>query len=175
MTDYKLQMANWPLGLKRVVIAFLLTMSIGVTLGIGMVWMSTTATADGIVKHYRGDDPAEIEFIPEKYPMPVKELLNTTHNHVLSFTMIFGALGVLLQFTSRLSARWKAFFSVEPFVSIVTTFGSMWGIRFVHDGFVWLMFLSSFCLYMSFYAIMLLIVRELLPVRANTEGHEDGS
>ncbi len=166
-------LVDLPRGFKHVLFAFLITLTIGVTLGLGMVWMSTSATTEGVVSHYRGDDPAKVEFIPEKYPMPIKELLITTHNHILSFSMIFGVLGILIQFSSSLADNWIKFLSIEPFISIVVTFGSMWGIRYIHDGFVWLMFLSSSTLYLSFYMMIFVIVHNLLPIKnsANPDGH----
>jgi len=169
----EVSLAGLPKGFKRVLLAFLTTLTIGVTLGLGMVWMSTSGTADGLVSHYRGDDPATVEFIPEKYPMPIKELLITTHNHILSFTMIFGVLGVLIQYSRTLPSKWITFLSVEPFLSIVITFGSMWGIRFIHDGFFWLMLLSSSTLYLSFYTIIFIIIRELRPFYGRSETGEN--
>lgn len=160
----EVSLAGFPKCLKQVILAFLITLTIGVTLGLGMVWMSTSTTADGIVSHYRGDDPVSSDLIPEKYPMPIKELLLTTHNHILSFTLIFGILGGLIQFSKKLSNNWIKFLSIEPFVSVVITFGSMWGIRFIHDGFVWLMFLSSGTLYLSFYSIIFVTIMELWSV-----------
>jgi hypothetical protein len=175
MSVNDMRIADWPKGLKQVTLAFLVTLTIGVSLGLAMVWISTSATPDGVVGHYRGDDPTVIELIPEKYPMPVKELLITTHNHILSFTMIFGVLGVLIQFSRKVPEKWVTFLSVEPFLSIVFTFGSMWGIRFVHDGFVWLMFLSSSFMYLSFYTMIFIIIRELLPLSGNNLTGKDRS
>jgi hypothetical protein len=154
--------------MKQILIAMLVTLTIGVTLGLVTVFFTTTGQPDGIISHYQGDAPSDIDLIPDKYPMPVKELLITTHNHILSFTFIFGFLAFLIQMSSMLSSRLKQVLALEPFLSIILTFGSMWGIRFISGAFVWLMLLSSVILYLSFYIMIAIIIWELF--RNNSSG-----
>ncbi|MCF7840559.1 MAG: hypothetical protein K9N22_07260 [Candidatus Marinimicrobia bacterium] len=161
MNLYTLTLNTLPVTLKRVLLAMLITMTIGVSMGLGLVFITTSAQPDGITSHYQGDKPVDEFEIPEKYPMPVKELLITTHNHVLTFTFIFGILAVLIQFSSRLSRSMQQSLGLEPFLSILFTFGSMWGIRFIHSGFVWLMLASSTVMYLSFYIMVAVLVMDL--------------
>jgi len=142
---------------KNVLLAMLITLTLGVTLGLITVMLNTSGKPGEITAHYQGDDPASVELIPERYPMPVKQLLITTHNHILGFTFIFGFLGLLIQGVDKLSARMRQILGLEPFASIILTFGSMWGVRFISDHFVWVMMGSSILLYGSFYIMVISI------------------
>lgn len=161
MNLHTLTLNSLPVTLKRVLLAMLITLTVGVSMGLGLVFITTSAHPDGITSHYQGDKPADEFEIPEKYPMPVKELLITTHNHILTFTFIFGILAVLIQFSPRLSRSMQQSLGLEPFLSILITFGSMWGIRFIHSGFVWLMLASSTLMYLSFYFMVAVLMIDL--------------
>lgn len=147
----------------------LITLAIGVTLGLLVVFVTTTGLPSGITVHYQGDNPDDVDLIPDKYPMPVKELLITTHNHILSFTFIFGFLGLLIQLSNKLNAKQKQLLGIEPFISIILTFGSMWGIRFLSGYFVWIMLLSSALMYVSFFIMITLILWELVSRQDDTK------
>ena len=148
-----------PHSFKQLLMMMTLTLLLGVTMGLGLVMTTTGGDPSGIRDHYQGDVFVEGQ-IPEHYPMPVQELLITTHNHILTFTFIFGFLAGVIQFSGRLTPRQKRFLSIEPFISIVVTFGSMWGIRFISNGFVFLMIISSVLMYLSFYTMATVIFVE---------------
>ncbi len=82
---------------------------------------------------------------------PISEMLITTHNHILGFSFIFFITGMIFYFNSIISGFWKSFLLIEPTISIVITFGSIWLMRFVHEDFVYLTILSSVILYLSFF------------------------
>lgn len=158
----KMVLSDIPTPVKRVLLGMIITLTIGVSLGLGLVFFTTSGLPGGITSHYQGDDPAAADLIPDKYPMPVKELLITTHNHILSFTFIFGFLAMLIQWSNRLKPNLKQLLGLEPFISIILTFGSMWGIRFISSAFVWVMLLSSVLLYSTFYLMITVIIWELV-------------
>ncbi len=160
INNFSLSAIPSPIG--RILIAMVITLALGVSLGLMVVFITTTGLPSGITVHYQGDSPDDIDLIPDKYPMPIKELLITTHNHILSFTFIFGFLGLLIQLSSKLNSKQKQLLGIEPFISIILTFGSMWGIRFLSGSFVWLMLLSSAIMYISFYIMITIILWELM-------------
>ncbi len=164
-----ISLSTIPSPLRRILIAMLITLAIGVTLGLLVVFVTTTGLPSGITVHYQGDNPDDVDLIPDKYPMPVKELLITTHNHILSFTFIFGFLGLLIQLSNKLNAKQKQLLGIEPFISIILTFGSMWGIRFLSGYFVWIMLLSSALMYVSFFIMITLILWELVSRQDDTK------
>lgn len=128
--------------------AFLVTTWIGVMLGSGFVEHTTRLLPEGIAERYLGTEamgvdiesmPAEREFQSEK---SVAELYALTHTHIIGLAVVFLAIAVIFLWTGVLP-RWRTVLAVEPFVSLVVTFGGMWAVRFVHPGFAWLIALSG--------------------------------
>jgi len=140
--------------LKNFLIAILFVLTTG--LGTGLIYLSYTTnyTPKGTAERFNGTKiEQEInDFdIPENYPKPISEMLLTTHNHILGFSFIFFITGLIFYFNSVITGFWKSFLLIEPIISIVITFGSIWLIRFVHEDFVYLTILSSTILYLSFF------------------------
>ncbi len=153
---------QWPVKLKSLVAIFVIVMGIGVTTGLIYVGLNTGMNPSGTNEHYRGSESADDFNIPEKYPQPLENMLLTTHTHIVSFAMIFFILGGIIFFSSMLNDGWKIFFMIEPLISTLVTFGSMWGIRYIHSGFSFLTMLSGILLYASFYIMALVILYEVL-------------
>ena len=148
--------------LKIFLSLFLIVLSIGVTVGLVYVYSTTTISSIGITDHYSGSETIDEFDIPHKYPKPINEMLLTTHNHIISFSFIFFLLGIIFYFNTMITGKIKFFFLVEPLVSTILTFGSLWGVRFIDKSFVIITILSSSILYLSFYFIVLILLYELL-------------
>jgi hypothetical protein len=140
--------------LKNFLIAILFVLTTG--LGTGLIYLNYTTnySPKGATQRFNGTniDQGINDFdIPENYPKPISEMLITTHNHILGFTFIFFITGLIFYFNSIISGFWKSFLLIEPTISIVITFGSIWLMRFVHEDFVYLTIFSSTILYLSFF------------------------
>ena len=139
--------------LKNFLFGILFTLTTG--LGTGLIYLNYTTnySPKGATQRFNGTN---VEFklddidIPDNYPKPVSEMLITTHNHILGFAFIFFITGLIFYFNSIISGFWKSFLLIEPTISIIITFGSIWLMRFVHEDFVYLTILSSVLLYLSF-------------------------
>lgn len=153
---------QWPAHLKLFIATFVFVLSIGVTIGLIYVELSTGMNPSGTTEHYRGSELGNDFDIPEKFPQSLENLLLTTHSHVISFSLIFFVLGGILYFSSLLGEGWKKFLMIEPLVSTLVTFGSIWGIRYIHSAFSFLIMLSGILMYASFYIITALILYEVL-------------
>jgi len=150
--------------LKNFLIAILFVLTTG--LGTGLIYLSYTTnyTPKGTAERFNGTKiEQEInDFdIPENYPKPISEMLLTTHNHILGFSFIFFITGLIFYFNSVITGFWKSFLLIEPIISIVITFGSIWLIRYVHEDFVYLTILSSTILYLSFFIMAVVSAYEL--------------
>ena len=148
--------------LKIFLSLFLIVLSIGVTIGLIYVYSTTTISSIGITDHYAGSDIIDQYDIPHKYPKPITEMLLTTHNHIISFSLIFFLVGIIFYYNSIINGKIKLFFLMEPLVSTIFTFGSLWAIRYINKSFVIITILSSSVLYLSFYFIVLVLLYELL-------------
>ena len=149
--------------LKRFLSAFLIVLTLGVTIGIIYLNYTTSMTPAGTVERYNGSQQGELdEFeIAESYPKQINELLLTTHNHIISFAFIFGLLGTIFYFNSVTIGFWKDFLLIEPLISTLITFSSIWGIRYIHEGFVYVTIISAMLMYVSFYAMSVISLYEL--------------
>ena len=75
-----------------------------------------------------------------KFKKSPREMLTTVHSHILSMSLIFFLLGLILT-TTKLNHGIKLFLVLEPFVSILLTFG---GIYFLWQGITWFKYLVMF-------------------------------
>jgi hypothetical protein len=149
--------------LKNFLATFVIVLTIGVTVGLVYLNFTTNMSSKGTVERYNGSqiDPEGFE-IAEKYPKPISEMLLTTHNHIISFSFIFGLLGIIFYFNSVLDGFWKEFLIIEPFISTLITFSSIWGIRYIDERFVYLTIISATIMYISFYLMSAISLYELI-------------
>ena len=157
-----MKLQNLEREVKLFLAVFLTVLTIGVTVGLFYVYTTTTITTAGIADHYAGSEIKDEFDIPEDYPKPFSELLLTTHNHVITFSIIFFIIGSLFYYNSTIVGKWKLILIIEPLISTLLTFGSLWGIRYLSKSFVWLTVGSSLLLYVSFYIMAIILLYELL-------------
>ena len=122
-----------PRYVKQFIAAFVIVLSIGYFTGIQFVRHTDSDLPNGIEENYLGNEDIE-EVAVMKFKKGDREMLSILHTHVLSISFIFFLLGGLLAITS-LPKNLKAFLMIEPFVSIVFTFG---GIYFMWKGLLWM-------------------------------------
>ena len=147
---------------KMLILAFSICLVVGVTIGLIYVYETESTSAAGTIEHYRGSDVTGDFDIPDKYPKTFEGMLLTTHTHVIAFAIIFLILGLLWAMNSIVVGWWKLFFLVEPFVSVLITFLSLWGIRYVSDSFSYISMVFGILTYTSFYLMAWIILLDLL-------------
>jgi hypothetical protein len=146
---------------------FLLVLSIGVSLGLVFLFHTTsfdkTVTTNKLVE---SQVQLEDDFgINESKSKSSGELLMTTHNHILGFTFIFFFVGTIFYFNSVINGVWKMFFLIEPLVSILLSFGSMWAVRFWGTGFIYLTIISAIIMYISYFIMVSVSIYDLILKR----------
>lgn len=124
---------------KLLVGFFIITLSFGYYTGLLFVQENTNNTAAGVEEHYLGNEADEDADVM-KFKKAKKEIITTIHNHVISMSLIFLALGGLLLITS-IPAKLKKFLIVEPFISILLTFGGIW---IMWSGVLWFKYVVMF-------------------------------
>ena len=147
---------------KMLILAFTICLVVGVTIGLIYVYATESTSVAGTVEHYRGSKVSDDFDIPEKYPKTYEGMLLITHTHVIAFAIIFLILGLFWAMNSIVVGWWKLFFLVEPFVSVLITFLSLWGIRYVSDSFSYMSMVFGVLTYASFYFMVLIIMLEIL-------------
>ncbi|MCK0109085.1 hypothetical protein MWU58_07255 [Flavobacteriaceae bacterium S0825] len=125
--------------LKLLIGAFIIVLSIGFYTGLLFVGETSTANPNGIEEQYLGNEnDEEVEIM--KFKKSDKEMLTLVHNHILSMSIIFFLLGGILSIT-KLDSKLKLFLIVEPFLSVVFTFG---GLFFLWKGVLWMKYIVMF-------------------------------
>ena len=139
---------------------FLVTMLIGILTGLGYIYYTTNMNADGTIEHYRGSQVLDDE-IPEEFPKPLEEMILSTHAHVNSFALISLVIGMIFYFNSLISGIIKLIFMIEPFLSTIITFSSLWLLRYTNQGFVYIVIISSFLMYLFWIVMIITCLYEL--------------
>jgi hypothetical protein len=150
---------------KLLIVAFTICLVVGVSIGLVYIYTTESTSAAGTIEHYRGSDVTGDFDIPDKYPKTFEGMLLTTHTHVIAFAIIFLILGLFWAMNSIVVGWWKLFFLVEPFVSVLITFLSLWGIRYVSDSFSYISMVFGILTYTSFYLMAWIILLDLLNRR----------
>ena len=150
---------HFPRELKIAIFMFLVTLSVGFYGGLSFVNNTTSMSSTGIETHYLGnenDEDAEIM----KFKKSKREMLTVVHNHILSLSVIFFLLSILLSTTS-INKKLKYILMVEPFISLFLTFG---GLYMLWNGITWFKYvviISGTLMTLSFVVTTLLIVHQL--------------
>ena len=140
---------------------FLLTISIGITIGLFYVYLTTDLNNQGIVEQFNGS-AVQGNDIPVKFEKPLENMILTTHNHINTFSIITLLIGIIFYFNSIVSGKIKLFFILEPFISILLTFSSMWMMRYFHENFVYLVIISAVLMYTFWYLMIFISMYELI-------------
>ncbi len=132
-------LGTFPMEIRVFVACFVIVLSIGFFTG--LFFVSETGSTDpvGMEENYLGneeDEGAEVM----KFKKSEREMLTIVHTHILSMSLIFFLLGGLVWIT-KASKKLKLFLTVEPFFSVILTFG---GIYLLWSGVLWMKYIVMF-------------------------------
>ena len=130
---------TFPKEIKFLIGTFIIVLSIGFFTGLLFVGETSSANPNGIEEQYLGnesDEDAEIM----KFKKSDQEMLTLVHNHILSMSIIFFLVGMILS-TTKLNKKLKLFLIIEPFASVLLTFG---GIYLLWNGLFWMKYIIMF-------------------------------
>ncbi len=151
-----IKLATLPPALKKMLAAFLITLSLAYGLGLGYVYFNTGMTYSGVTADFRGSDTEM------KFEKPAGEMFQTVHNHMFGLSITFLLTGAIFFFSSMRRGLMKTLILTEPFLSIVLSFGSFFLIRYVSGWWTWLLMLSGFLMALSFLAQVTVSLYDLL-------------
>lgn len=127
---------TWAKELKLLVGTFIVVLSIGFYSGLSFVGETSSFSSNGIQENYLGNEDNE-EAEEMKFKKTDRHMLSVVHSHILSMSMIFFLVAVLVFYVDFNSVL-KKFLMIEPLVSVVTTFG---GIYFLWKGLLWMKYI----------------------------------
>lgn len=152
-------MQQFPKEIKILILAFISVLSIGFYGGITFVRTTTNTNPKGIEERYVGNEQDKNATIM-MFKKTKAEVLTMVHNHILSLSVIFFLLGGILATTS-IHKKLQLFLMIEPFVSIIFTFG---GIYLLWTGILWMKYIimiSGFLMTSTFVISVCIILKEV--------------
>ena len=155
----KSTLSNLSKDVKLLISTFLIVLTIGFLSGTKFLFYSNTTTPIGIEEHYNGNEFSDDQEVM-KFKKSEKEILNIVHSHILSMSLIFLAIGYFLTKT-KTSNPLKNFLIVEPFVSIVLTFGGIYMLWLQISWFTYVIMISGILLHVCYFLAVFLIFKEL--------------
>ena len=156
---YKGLLSTFPKEIKIFIGAFVMILSLGFYTGLLFVDQTSTTDPTGVEENYLGNEDDESAEVM-KFKKGEREMLTIVHTHILSMSFIFFLLGGLVWMT-RVSKGFKLFLTVEPFLSVILTFG---GIYFLWAGMLWMKYVvvfSGILMTVTFTASAILVLYEL--------------
>lgn len=156
---YSLSKLDKPI--KILIGTYLFSVLIGISIGLYYVSYKATLNPPKTAEYYRGSEAAGGESIVENYPKQIEEMLLTTHNHLLGIGFIIFSVGLIFYFNNIINGVWKNVIMIDPMVSLMVTFGSIWLVRFVDYSFIYLTFISSAIMYASLYIMIIISLYNL--------------
>jgi len=154
---------TFPKQVKIFIAAFVLVLSVGYITGLLFVRQTESIAPAGIEENYLGNEKID-EVAVMKFKKGDREMLTIIHTHILSMSFIFFLLGALVAITS-LPKKLKGFLMIEPFFSILLTFG---GIYFMWKGMLWMKYvvmISGTVMTLVFAVGALAVLQQLFFVR----------
>lgn len=151
---------KFPKEIKVLIFIFLCTLSIGFYSGISFVKTTTNTTPTGIEQRYLGNEDDE-NASKMLFKKSEAEILTTIHSHILSLSVIFFLVALIVSTTS-IHSTLKLFLMIEPFVSLILTFG---GIYFLWKEIYWMKYvimISGFLMTTSYTISIFIIFKQLL-------------
>ncbi len=144
---------------KHTILAFIITLNIGFFTGLFFIENTTKMEPVGIQEQYLGNEN-NVDAVDMKFKKPKKEMLTLIHNHILSLSILFFMMSSLLAITG-INKKLKSFLMIEPFISLLVTFG---GLYIVWCGVLWfsyIVIISGTLMTLSFLAGSIIIILEL--------------
>jgi hypothetical protein len=148
-----------PKEIKLLIGVFVIVLSVGFFSGLLFVGETSSANPNGIEEQYIGnehDEDAEVM----KFKKSDQEMLSIVHSHILSMSIIFFLLALIVSIT-KLKKQLKTFLMIEPLVSVIITFG---GLYFLWTGLIWMKYIVMFSgtlMTLSFTLSVVIILKQL--------------
>jgi len=149
---------------KCFLFAFLVVLSVGYFTGLLFVAQTDSTTPKGMLENYNGNEEVEDAAIL-KFKKGEREMLTILHTHILSIGFIFAFLGLLVWGT-ELPVFWKKFLMIEPFCSILITFGGIYFLWLGYSFLAYVVMISGLLMTLSYcggvIAVLMAIVKKPL-------------
>lgn len=151
---------QFPKEIKLFIATFVIVLSVGFYTGLLFVNQTEQMAPAGIQENYLGNEEKEDAEVM-KFEKGSREMLTIVHTHILSMSFIFFLLGGILATTS-INKKLKTFLMIEPFVSVIVTFGGIYLLWSGVHWFTYIIMISGMLMTLSFTIGVLIVFQQLL-------------
>ena len=151
---------SFPKEIKALIAVFLVLLSIGFYTGLTFVNETTTTNPNGIESHYNGNEADENATVMQ-FKKSKREILTLVHNHILSLSIIFFLVSLILSTTS-VNMKLKRFLMFETFASVLLTFGGIYFLWLEINWMKYVIMISGIAMTLSYTISVFIIIFELL-------------
>ncbi|MBO6533452.1 MAG: hypothetical protein JJ885_08715 [Muricauda sp.] len=145
-----------PKELRLFVAVFVVVLSVGYFTGLLFVQETEATTPLGVQENYLGnEDDMDAEVM--KFKKGEREMLTIVHTHIISMSFIFFLLGGLVWMT-KASKKLKLFLTLEPFLSIILTFGGIYLMWLGVDWFKYVVVCSGILMTLTYSSSAILVL-----------------
>ena len=95
-----------------------------------------------------------------KFKKGKREMLTIIHTHILSISFIFFMLGILVWGTEQ-SVKFKTFLTIEPFVSVLLTFGGIYMLWLGYSFFSYVVIFSGTLMTLSYVLGVFVVLKDI--------------
>ena len=155
-------LSHFPKELKILIFCFVCTLSVGFYTGVLYSYTTTSIQPKGIHEQYNGneeDEDAEVM----KFKKSSRDIISIIHSHILSMSMIFAFIGLLV-LTTSIPIKLKIFLIIEPFISIIATFGGIYLLWIDIPFSSYIILISGFLMTLVYTISVIVIIRELTKI-----------
>jgi len=156
---------QFPKEIKLLIVAFVCTLSIGFYSGISFVRSTTNANPNGIEQRYLGNEEDE-NATKMMFKKSEGEIMTTVHSHILSLSVIFFMVSLLLS-TTDIPQKLKLFLMIEPFFSLVFTFGGIYLLWKDLHFMKYVIMISGFLMTATYTASIVIILKQVISPKKN--------
>lgn len=150
---------TFPKEVKLLIASFIIVLSVGYFLGLSFVNETTDTHPTGIEEQYLGNESVEDAPVM-KFKKSKREVLTLVHNHILSLSIIFFLVSLLLA-TTDINMKLKKLLMIEPFISLLLTFGGIYMLWLGISWFKYVIMISGFAMTLSYILAVFFIMQNL--------------
>ncbi|GLU44128.1 hypothetical protein [Allomuricauda sp. NBRC 101325] len=165
MMAYDGLLTRFPKEIKLFIAVFVCMLSVGFFTGLLFVNQTDSNTPAGIEENYLGNEEDE-EAKVMKFEKGDREMLTIIHTHILSMSFIFFLLGGLV-WLAKAPKKLKLFLTIEPFLSIILTFGGIYLMWSGVSGFKYVVIISGILMTLTFVTSASLVLWQCLRTQGS--------
>ena len=158
------QLSTLPSSLTVSLSIFLFALAFGYFSSFDLLKQTTDLNSKGVEENVLGNEMNE-EAKELRFKMSERELHGIIHSHVITLSVIFIFLQIMLYFSSA-TLFLKTFLMIEPILSIITTFGGLWLLWLGHTWVKYLIMISGTLMHLSLALILIILLYDLLIKKA---------